>query len=427
MESNPSSHTGASSYRNTRAVIDHSQNHFDAAHFHGLMAVYARPLPGRHVELVHGEHREVVDFVRCSYLGLDNHPNIVAGAIDALKDYGTLHWSCARTRLNFAMVGDLEADLSELFRARVIVYSSVLAANMGALPILASGHLTGGNRPLMVFDHHAHVTLAFHKGTIATETEVVTIGHNDIDALADLCKKHPTVAYVCDGVYSMGGSARIADLLDLQERYGLFLYIDDAHGISLAGKHGEGFARSQIAGALGDRTIIAASLGKGFGASGGLIMLGTARQEELFRRFAVAHAFSASPNTAAIGAAIASAELHRTDELATLQQRLRDRVELFDSRMPTAASGSLLPIRTVVLGDEFAAISAGMTLMEQGFYVSSIFFPTVARGRAGLRICLTAGHTEHEIEKLCASIDALAQTDDATDDTIPKQSSPDAD
>lgn len=426
MKSRPPHHASASNYRNTRAVIDYSQQHFDAAHFHGLMAVYARPSQGRLVELAYGDRKQVVDFVRCSYLGLDNHPKIVAGAIDALKDYETLHWSCARTRLNFAMIADLEADLSELFRARVIAYSSVLAANMGALPILATGHLTGGNRPLMVFDRHAHVTLAFHKGTIATETQVTTIGHNDMDALADLCREHSTVVYVCDGVYSMGGSARMADLLELQERYGLFLYIDDAHGISLTGKHGEGFARSQIGGALGDRTIIAASLGKGFGASGGLLMLGTARQEELFRRFAVAHAFSASPNTAAIGAACASAELHRTSELATLQQRLRQRVELFDSHTPTAQSGTLLPIRTVVLGDEYAAISAGITLMEQGFYVSSIFFPTVARGRAGLRICLTAGHTEQEITRLCASIAALMRTDDAAIDTIPKRSSPDA-
>lgn len=391
--------------RNTASLIQHAQTHFDAAHFHGLMAIYGRPLGDRAVALRHDGGRRVVDFVRCSYLGLDNHPQIVAGAIEALKEYGALHWSCARTRLNFSILGDLEDALSDLFRARVITYTTVLAANMSALPLIASGHLTGGIKPVMVFDRFAHATLAFHKETIAAETRVATIAHNDLDALQTLCQANSSVAFVCDGVYSMGGNADIARLRWLQDRYGLFLYIDDAHGVSIFGEHGEGFARSQIDGPLGERTVIAASLGKGFGASGGLLMLGTARQEELFRRFAVAHAFSASLNVAAIGAAMASQVLHRTDELAKLQQRLRSRTALFDSLVATGQQGSPLPIRTVEIGDELTAIAAARALLDRSFYTSAIFFPTVARGRAGLRLCPTAGHSEEDIQAVGGAID----------------------
>ncbi len=258
-----------SSSRNTDGLIRHSQSHFDAAHFHGLMALYARPATGRAVVLPYDSERRVVDFVRCSYLGLDNHPRIIDGAIEALISYGALHWSCARTRLNFAIIGELEAALGELFGARVIAFSTVLAANMSALPLIASGHLTGGVKPVMAFDRLAHATLAYHKGTLAGETKVETIGHNDVEALEALCRKYPAVAYICDGVYSMGGSIDLAPLKRLQEQYGLFLYIDDAHGISIFGDNGEGFARSQFGDALGERTIIAASLGKGFGASVG--------------------------------------------------------------------------------------------------------------------------------------------------------------
>ncbi|RVI76235.1 aminotransferase class I/II-fold pyridoxal phosphate-dependent enzyme [Sinorhizobium meliloti] len=395
---------GKGAPRNTASLIQYAQSHFDAAHFQGLMAIYGRPLADRAVALTHDRGRRVVDFVRCSYLGLDNHPQIVAGAVEAMKEYGTLHWSCARTRLNFSILGDLEAALSELFDARVITYTTVLAANMGALPLIASGHLTGGVKPLMVFDRLAHATLAFHKGTIAAETRVETIAHNDLEALEMLCRTNGSVAFVCDGVYSMGGSADLARLRRLQERYGLFLYIDDAHGVSIFGKHGEGFARSQMSGPLGERTIVAASLGKGFGASGGLIMLGTARQEELFRRFAVAHAFSASLNVAAIGAARASQQLHLTEELTELQQRLRSRTALFDSLVPTEQQGSPLPIRTVEIGDEMTAIGAARALLDRGFYTSAIFFPTVARGRAGLRLCPTAGHSEDDIRGLGIAI-----------------------
>jgi 8-amino-7-oxononanoate synthase len=392
-------------HRNTASLIDTADRHFEAAQFQGIMAIYAHPSKGRTVRLNY-EDREVVDFVRCSYLGLDNHPDIVEGALEAVRSAGALHWSCARTRLNFAALGELEASLSELFAARVITYTTVLAANMSALPLIASGHLTGGPKPVIVFDQLAHATLAYHKGTIAQETRVETIAHNDMDTLERLCRRNQSVAYICDGVYSMGGSAPIAELRRLQEKYGLFLYIDDAHGVSLFGKNGEGFAKSQI-GELGNRTIIAASLGKGFGASGGLLMLGTASQELLFRRFAVAHAFSASLNTAAIGAGIASARLHGSDELPRLQQTLQQKISLFDGLLSTAQHGATLPIRTVHFGDELIAIGAARSLFQKGFYASAIFFPTVSKGKAGLRICMTATHTDDQIRSFCAAVDAI--------------------
>jgi 7-keto-8-aminopelargonate synthetase-like enzyme len=386
-------------------MIDAAGENFEAAHYQGIMALYATPGPGRTVRLI-ADGREISDFVRCSYLGLDNHPQIVAAAEKALHDAGALHWSCARTRLNFGILGDLEENLSDLFKARVITFTTVLAANMSALPLLASGHLTGGVKPLVVFDRSAHATLAQHKATVAGETGVETIHHNDMFALETLCQNHPCVAYVCDGVYSMGGSAPLKALRALQDRYGLFLYIDDAHGISIFGENGAGFARSEFT-ELGDRTIVAASLGKGFGASGGILMLGTATQELLFRRFAVAHAFSASLNTAAIGAAQASAAIHRSGELAKRQQALRQNLSLLDQLLPTRDSTRDLPIRTIRLGDELISVAVARQLLALGFYTSAIFFPTVARGDAGLRICLTASHTEAQIRDLCAALEGI--------------------
>lgn len=391
--------------RNTAAMISSASASFEAAHYQGIMAIYAAPRAGRAVELVPSRAR-VIDFVRCSYLGLDNHPAIVDGAAKAVSDAGTLHWSCARTRLNFQSLGELEEDLSGLFGARVLTYTTVLAANMSALPLIASGHLTEGTKPLVVFDRQAHATLAYHKATIAAETAVETIPHNDMAALEALCRSHPAVVYVCDGVYSMGGCAPLAELRDLQQRYGLFLYIDDAHGISLFGEQGSGFARSVFS-ELGERTIVAASLGKGFGASGGILMLGTANQELLFRRFSVAYAFSASLNTAAIGAALASAAIHRSEELASRQAALRRNLALLDDLLPSGERNARLPIRTIRFGDELLSVAAARRLLQLGYYTSAIFFPTVARGEAGLRICLTASHEEDDIRGLCGAIEAI--------------------
>jgi 8-amino-7-oxononanoate synthase len=391
-------------FRNTAYVINESRAHFDAAHAAGLMAVRARATAGRAFALGRGpleDRARAIDFVRCSYLGLDNHPVIVAGAIEAIEAHRSLHWSCARTRLNFDLLAELEDSLTEMFGASVLAFSSVMLANLGAMPILASGQLTGGTKPVVAFDRLAHISLAYHKPVVADETRVETIAHNDIDALERLCRDEPIVAYVCDGVYSMGGHAPIKELRRLQDRYGLFLYIDDAHGISLFGEQGEGFVRSQFPKELGDRTIIAASLGKGFGASGGMLMLGTAEQEALFRRYAIPHAFSAAANLAAVGAALGSCRIHRSAELRQRQRRLRQRIELFDSRIASAEQGNSLPIRMISVGSETSAIAIAREFLDAGLYTSVTFFPTVAQGKAGIRVCLTADHEICDIERLC--------------------------
>ncbi|WP_439652264.1 hypothetical protein [Neorhizobium galegae] len=134
------------SMRNTQRMIERADPIFALAFDAGVMGLSARSVERRlvHVKDRQSGTREVVDFVRCSYLGLDNHPAIIAGAIEAIADYSSLHWSCARTRLNFGLLSDLEENLSDLFQAHVITFSTVLAANLSAMPILASGYLTGG-------------------------------------------------------------------------------------------------------------------------------------------------------------------------------------------------------------------------------------------------------------------------------------------
>lgn len=407
----------AGNFRNTHYVIDRSRAYFDAAYEADLMGIQGRSTIRRVFALGTGpldDRPQLVDFVRCSYLGLDNHPTVVAGAIDAIEAHHSLHWSCARTRLNFDLLVELEESLSELFGARVLAFSTVMLANLSAMPLLASGQLTSGTKPVVVFDRLAHISLAYHKPVVADETQVKTIAHNDINALEELCREYPAVAYVCDGVYSMGGNAPVQELRRLQARYGLFLYIDDAHGISLFGDQGQGFARSHFAQELGERTIIAASLGKGFGASGGMLMLGTKHQEALFRRYGIAYAFSAAPNLAAVGAALGSCKIHRSAELNERQTRLARRIEMFDHLIPTVERGNSLPIRMITTGSEAKAIEVAKEVLNAGFYTSVTFFPTVAQGKAGIRVCITADHDVSDIEQLCDCILRMQPSQETT-------------
>ena len=129
-------------------------------------------------------------------------------------------------------------------------------------------------------------------------------------------------------------------------------------------------------------------------------MLGTAEQERAVRRYAATYAFSCAPNMAAVGAALASADIHTTAELGHLQLQLQDNLRKFDGLIPTETVGSPLPIRIFRIGDEAKTIATAEHLLRNGHYCSAVFFPTVPQGRAALRMAVTAAHQADDLADL---------------------------
>jgi 7-keto-8-aminopelargonate synthetase-like enzyme len=194
-----------------------------------------------------------------SYLGLDSHPKILEGAIQGIQSTGALNSSTSRIRVQYEILNQAESRLGELTNSDVFTLPSCAAAAAATLPLLASGALTNNVPPVMVFDKHAHFCLNYMKPICADETEIITINHNDIEALEDICKQHRQVAFVADSIYSTGGAAPIKALLELQDKYGLFLLIDEAHGLSTKGHNGVGMLLSET-GELNEKTILITSL-----------------------------------------------------------------------------------------------------------------------------------------------------------------------
>ncbi|MNH21106.1 8-amino-7-oxononanoate synthase [compost metagenome] len=212
------------------------------------------------------------------------------------------------------------------------------------------------------------------------------------------------MAYVADGAYSMGGSAPIEQLLALQEKYGLFLYFDDSHSLSAYGKKGEGIVRGVMP-ELNSRTILVYSLAKAFAANGGgIFMSKQASYLKEFRRFGGPMSYSQYLNPAAIGAAMASLEIHRSAELATLQCRLADNITLFDQLVPTEHAGTPSPIRVMPMASPEMAVRVSEAVFQQGYYTSAVFFPIVARNKSGLRVMLRADMTELDIRSFCSIV-----------------------
>lgn len=345
-----------------------------------------------------------VNLCSCSYLGLANHPAILEGAVDALRTQGTIDLPISRIRLRLNLLEEFEHQLTELMGVRTVCAVTCSAASAGVLPLVASGHLCDDGRPrVMVFDKFSHFSMNLIKPICADETEVLTAPHNDLDYLEDVCKKHDRVAYVCDGVYSTGGAAPIKELLSLQDRYGLYLFIDDSHSLSLWGTHGQGFARSSMA-EVNPLTVIVASLGKGFGTSGGIVMLGAPQFEPVLTRFGGPLAWSQGLNVPSIGASMASIRLHRSPELGRLQRALQANMALFDELVATPQRGDGFPLKVIRVGEADDAIKASAGILARGFYTSAVFFPIVRRGEASLRIMLRADNPLEDIRAFAAAV-----------------------
>jgi 7-keto-8-aminopelargonate synthetase-like enzyme len=370
------------------------------------MQVSIKGRRGKHVVMPDG--REVVEFVNCSYLGLDLHPRVIEASKAVDAEWG-MNFCCARSRFSIEPQRQLEEELSELYGGRVITFPSTTTTHISVMPLLASGVLINEHdqrKVCLIFDQFAHSSMQYLKPVLAVEATVESIPHNslqDLRAQVLRARERGEVAiYVADGIYSMGGLCPVPELLSLAEELDFYLYIDDAHGTTIFGDRGEGLVLSHIHGELPDRLILTFALSKGFGAYGGGLLVPGRWREGMVRSYGQVYGFSAALNFSAVHACRAVVELHRDGTVQRLQTTLRQRVALFDALMDAPVPFS--PIRMIPIGSEQAALEAGEELLQQGYYLSVVFFPIVRRGAAQLRACIAANHSPDDIRGL---VDAL--------------------
>jgi len=391
--------------RNTWSMLGESAPNYERAVKSQLMQVNIQDRKGKTVVLPDG--RRVVEFVNCSYLGLDTRPDVIAAAQRAVQDWG-VHFCCARSRFTIDPNRVLEEELGALFGGRAITFPSVTSAHMSALPLLASGALVGGRKMRLIFDRFAHASMQYLKPLLMQEADVVTIGHNALDELVTQVKDAHvhglTPAFIADGVYSMGGNLPVEKVAALSRELDFWLYIDDAHGTSIFGDQGQGYALSRLQG-FPPNLLLTFSLAKGFGCNGGGIVVPAAAQETLIRSFGQTYAFSGPLDFSIVGAALAALELHRNGTVKALQQTLWDNVRHF--RGAAVEDEILSPIHMHLVGGETAAIELGEKLLERGLFASVAFFPVVPRGRAQLRICVTVDHSRAQLDALKAALAEL--------------------
>lgn len=392
--------------RNTPFVVRESAVNYQRAIERNLMQVSIKARNGKRI--IMPDDREVVEFINCSYLGLDVHPRVVE-ASKAVDPRWGMNFCCARSRFSIEPQRLLEEELSDLYKGRVITFPSTTTTHISVMPLVASGVLINENstqKTCLIFDRFAHSSMQYLKPVLAEEATIETIPHNSLDDLKlHVMQAHArgeVPVYVADGIYSMGGLCPISDVLVLAEELDFHVYLDDAHGTTIFGSRGEGLALSQIEGNVPDRLILTFALSKGFGAYGGGVCVSDRGRERRIRSYGQVYAFSAALNFSALHACRAVVQLHHDGTVQSLQRTLRDRVALFDELMGEPLPFS--PIRMIMIGDERAAIEAGEQLINKGYFASVVFFPVVQREAAQLRICIAANHTPDEIQGLVAAL-----------------------
>jgi 7-keto-8-aminopelargonate synthetase-like enzyme len=387
-------------YSNLQKVVSLSSDDWELGLRYGVLDIVADE--GQNGSFVDENGHDFYHMVSCSYLNLDRHPKVIMGIKTALDRYPQTNITCSRTRLISKILYDTEEELNEYFKAQVIVGSSCSAMSEGVLPLLASGVLTNNIKPKIIFDKLCHFSMNIIKPICADETNIVTCDHNDISFIENECKHNPVVVYVCDGAYSTGGVAKVKELLDLQNRYNLYVYYDDSHSLSVCGQDGYGYVR-EIHSEINDKTIIVFSMAKAFGAgAGGIAMLSkNSQMYKYIKRYAGPLLWSRPVSTATIGAIQGSLVVHKSNEFKVIQKRLKDNIAYFDSQIYTSQSGSEVPIRFVTLGESLLALEAAKTIYQKGFYVSPLFFPIVARGKAGLRMMINNRIPQEKFLEFC--------------------------
>jgi 7-keto-8-aminopelargonate synthetase-like enzyme len=356
--------------------------------------------------------RDLVNFGSCSYLGLELDPRLVEGAIEATRRFGT-QFSSSRAYLSAPPYAELEEMLCAVFEAHALVTPSTTLGHLAAIPTLID------ERDAVILDHQVHNSVQLATRQLQPlGTHVELLRHSRVDLLEERIRElrqgHRHVWYMADSVYSMFGDvAPLAELASLGERHEqLHLYLDDAHGMSWSGRNGRGVALDCIP--LHPRMIVATSLNKSFGAAGGALVFADPETRRKVKTCGATMIFSGPVQPPMLGAALASARIHLSDEIYTLQGRLRERFdtcnELLSAVDLPVPSSPDAPVRFVGVGLPRAAQKMTARLMEHGFYVNCGHFPAVPVKQSGVRFSLNLHQTEDDVGRL---VDAIARNFDA--------------
>jgi glycine C-acetyltransferase len=339
--------------------------------------------------------KRALNFCSNNYLGLANHPRIVQAARESVEKYGV---GPAAVR-SIAGTMDLHLELEKRLAAfkgvdSAITFQSGFAANLGTIAALV------GKDDAIFSDELNHASII--DGSRLSGAKIIRYAHCDPADLDKQLKEQrlnfPRAMVITDGVFSMDGDVAPLDkIFEVTQQYDALLMVDDAHGEGVLGKGGRGIVDHY--GLHGKVDIEVGTLSKAFGVVGGVVA-GNPLVVEWLRQRGRPFLFSSAMTVPDVAACLAAVDILETS--TELVDKLWENARYFKAEMKRLGfdtGKSTTPITPVMLGEAPLAQQFSRDLFELGVFAMSIGFPTVPRGKARIRVMISAAHEKADLDK----------------------------
>ncbi len=338
--------------------------------------------------------KKVLNFCSNNYLGLANHPKMVAAAKKAIDQYG-VGPGAVRT---IAGTMDLHLELEKRLAAfkgveACITFQSGFSANLATIPCLV------GKEDAILSDELNHASII--DGCRLSGATIIRYNHADVKHLETQIKANQAefrrLLVISDGVFSMDGDlAPLDEIYAVTSKYDVMLMVDDAHGEGVVGKGGRGIVdHFDLHGKV---DVEVGTMSKAFGVMGGMVT-GKSTVVEWLRQRGRPFLFSSAATPADVAACLAALDV--LEELTELVDRLWQNGNYFKAEMKKLGFDTGLshtPITPVMLGDAKLAREFSRELYQEGVFAMALGFPTVPLGKARIRVMISAAHTREDLD-----------------------------
>lgn len=339
--------------------------------------------------------KKVLNFCSNNYLGLANHPGIVAAAKKAIDRMGIGPAAVRSIAGTMSVHVELEKRLA-VFKGveAAITFQSGFTANLATIPALV------GKEDMIFSDRLNHASII--DGCRLSGAKIISYEHNDPKSLEDQIRANlgqfRRALIVTDGVFSMDGDiAALPDIYEVARKYDILLMVDDAHGEGVLGKGGRGIV--DHFGLHGKVDVEVGTMSKAFGVMGGVVA-GNAVIIEWLRQRGRPFLFSSAVTVPDAAACIAAIDL--LEDSTQLVDKLWENAKYFKAEMKTLGFNtgvSETPITPVMLGEAPLAQQFSRELFEAGVFAMALGFPTVPQGKARIRVMISAAHSRVDLNK----------------------------
>lgn len=346
--------------------------------------------------------KKVLNFCSNNYLGLANHPTLVAAAKKATDDFGVGPAAVRSIAGTMSLHVELEKRLAEFKGVEAaITFQSGFTANLAVVPALV------GKEDVIFSDRLNHASII--DGCRLSGAKIIAYEHNDVKSLEEQIKanlsQYRRAIIITDGVFSMDGDiAPLPAIYEVAKKYDILLMVDDAHGEGVLGKGGRGIV--DHFGLHGKVDVEVGTMSKAFGVVGGIVA-GKSVIVEWLRQRGRPFLFSSAVTVPDAAACLAAVDL--LEDSTQLVDKLWDNAKYFKTEMKNLGFNtgvSETPITPVMLGEAPLAQQFSRELFEANVFGMAIGFPTVPQGKARIRVMISAAHSVDDLDQ---GLDAFKQ------------------